>query len=70
MPPIGTVLQKRDRNGNLRCECEIVEGGVRYGGTVYRSLSSAAIAAAADLGLASRAANGWAFWGLSKTTRP
>lgn len=70
LPPIGTVLQKRDRKGNLRCECEVVEGGVRYGGTVYRSLSSAAVAAAKDLGLAAKAMNGWTFWGLAKTARP
>lgn len=70
MPPIGTVLQKRDRNGNLRCECEIVESGVRYGGTVYKSLSSAAVAAAKDLGLAAKAMNGFTWWGVSKPARP
>jgi hypothetical protein len=70
MPAIGTVLQKRDRKGTLRCECEVVEGGVRYGGTVYRSLSSAAVAAAKDLGLAAKAMNGFTFWGVSKPARP
>ncbi len=70
MPAIGTVLQKRDRQGTLRCECEIVEGGVRYGGTVYRSLSSAAVAAAKDLGLAAKAMNGFTFWGVTKLARP
>jgi len=69
MPSIGTILQKRDRQGTLRCECEIVEGGVRYGGTVYRSLSSAAVAAAKDLGLAAKAMNGFTFWGVTKPAR-
>lgn len=70
MPAIGTVLQKRDRQGTLRCECEIVEGGVRYAGTVYRSLSAAAVAAAKDLGLAAKQMNGFTFWGVSKPSRP
>lgn len=70
MPAIGTVLQKRNRKGTLRCECEVVEGGVRYGGTVYRSLSSAAVAAAKDLGLAAKAMNGFTFWGVTRPARP
>lgn len=69
MPAIGTVLQKQDRQGTLRCECEVVEGGVRYGGAVYRSLSSAAVAAAKDLGLAAKALNGFTFWGVTKPAR-
>jgi hypothetical protein len=70
LPPAGTVLQKRDRQGNVRCECSVEEGGIRYNGTIYRSLSAAAMAAAKDLGLTNRTANGFTFWGLSKPPRP
>ena len=51
LPAPGTVLEKRDRHGAVRCECTVEEGGIRYAGKVYRSLSSAAMAAAKDLGL-------------------
>jgi hypothetical protein len=69
LPAKGTVLQKRDRQGAVRCECVIVDGGVRYSETVYRSLSAAAVAAAKDLGLAAKAMNGFTFWGLTKAAR-
>lgn len=70
LPAPGTVLQKRDRQGLLRCECVVEADGIRYSGTVYRSLSAAALAAAKDLGLKAESANGFAFWGLSKPNRP
>jgi len=70
LPAPGTVLQKRDRHGSVRCECTIEEGGIRYAGKVYRSLSSAAMAAAKDLGLTNKTQNGFVFWGLSKPPRP
>jgi hypothetical protein len=70
LPAPGTVLQKLDRHGIVRCECTIEEGGVRYAGKVYRSLSSAAMAAAKDLGLTNKTQNGFVFWGLSKPPRP
>ena len=38
-------------------------------GKVYRSLSSAALAAAKDLGLNNKTQNGFTFWGLSKPPR-
>jgi hypothetical protein len=44
--------------------------GIRYGGKLYKSLSSAAMAAAKDLALSHSAANGFTFWGLSKPPRP
>jgi hypothetical protein len=69
LPPPGTLLQKRDRHGVVRCECAVEEGGIRYAETVYRSLSAAAMAAAKDLGLQNKTQNGWAFWGLTKPTR-
>lgn len=69
LPPVGTVLQKRDRQGQLRCECVVVEDGVRYAGTVYRSLSAAAVAATRDLGLKGTQVNGFTFWGLTKPVR-
>lgn len=68
-PPVGTHLQKRDRRGQLRCEAVVVTEGVRFRGTVYPSLSAAAVAAARALGLASRSINGWAWWGLANPRR-
>lgn len=65
----GTVLQKRDRHGMLRCECVVAEGGYRFEGTVYKSLSAAALAAAKSLGLTSKSINGNLFWGISKPAR-
>jgi hypothetical protein len=62
LPPVGTILVKRDRDGRPRCECTVEEGGVRYAGKVHGSLSGAASAAAADLGIKGRV-NGFVFWG-------
>jgi hypothetical protein len=70
LPPVGTVLRRVDRHGNVRCECTIEEGGIRYNGTLYKSLSAAAIAATKDMGLKSKTMNGWSFWGLTKPARP
>jgi len=70
LPPPGTLLQKLDRHGAVRCECTIEEGGIRYAGTLYRSISAAAMAAAKDLGLANRTQNGFSFFGLTKPSRP
>ncbi len=69
LPPPGTVLQKKDRQGAIRCECTIEENGIRYAGAVYRSLSAAAMVAAKDLGLANKTQNGWNFWGITKPAR-
>jgi hypothetical protein len=69
LPAVGTLLQKRDRHGAVRCECTVEGGGIRYAGKVYRSLSAAAMAAAKDLGLNNKTQNGFAFWGLSKPPR-
>lgn len=64
--PVGTVIQKRDRHGKVRCECTVEADGYRYGKMVYRSLSAAAVAAAKDLGLVAKSLNGLVFWGLKK----
>jgi hypothetical protein len=69
LPPPGTVLQKIDRQGAIRCECTIGEDGIHYAGQTYRSLSGAAMAAAKDLGLANKTQNGYAFWGITKPAR-
>ena len=69
LPPVGTVLQKRDRFGKVRCQCVIEEEGVRYDKTLFRSLSAAATAAAKDLDVKGNQ-NGYVFWGLSKPGRP
>lgn len=68
-PPVGTVLQKRDRRGQLRCEAVVVPEGVRFRGTVYGSLSAAALAAAAHLGLKTKAINGRVWWGVGRFER-
>ena len=66
LPEPGTILQKRDRQGAVRCECTVEQDGIRYQGTLYRSLSAAAMAASKDMGLSGRAHNGYLFWGLIK----
>lgn len=69
LPPVGTVIQKRDRYGTVRCECTVDEAGICYKGKLYGSLSGAAMAAASDLGLTNKTQNGFTFWGLTKPTR-
>jgi hypothetical protein len=69
LPAPGTLLQKRDRHGALRCECTVEADGIRYAGKSYKSLSAAAMAAARDLGLTNKTQNGFVFWGLSKPPR-
>src|SRR5258708_35914352 len=69
LPVAGSVLQKLDRYGQIRCECVVEEDGVRYGKVLHRSLSAAASAAAKDLNIKGNQ-NGFLFWGLSKPTRP
>lgn len=66
LPAVGTVIVKNDRHGAERVRCTIVAGGVEYGGTLYRTISAAAMSAAKDLGLASKSQDGYAFWGLKK----
>jgi len=63
LPPPGTVIEKLDRRGAIRCKCTVLEHGIRYAGKEYRSLSAAAKAAMEDLGLKG-AANAYLFWGL------
>jgi hypothetical protein len=69
LPAVGTVIKKRDRHGQVRCECKVVETGIRYKGRDFTSLSGAAMAAADDLGLKNKTQNGFVFWGLTKPTR-
>jgi hypothetical protein len=69
-PPVGTVLQKRDRHGAVRCECTVEADGIRYADKLYGSLSGAAMAAARNLGLTNKTFNGWVFWGVTKVARP
>ena len=59
LPAVGTVIQKRDRHGVVRCECTVEKDRIRYGRTPYRSISSAALAAARDLGLKNKTQNLW-----------
>jgi hypothetical protein len=69
VPPPGTVIRKLNRHGIVRCECLVEEGGIRYKGSLYSSLSGAAMAAAKDLGLENKTQNGFIFWGLTKPGR-
>jgi hypothetical protein len=69
LPPPGTILRKLDRHRSVRCECTIEEGGIRYAGTLCRSISAAAMAAAKDLGLSNKTQNGFTFWGITKPSR-
>jgi hypothetical protein len=69
LPPVGTVIKKVDRHGAVRCQCTVVEDGIRYKGRVFGSLSGAAMAAATDLGLRNKTQNGFTFWGLVKPSR-
>ena len=63
LPPVGTVLVKKDRAGATRCECRVLESTFEYKGQEFRSLSSAAMAAAKDLGIGGQV-NGYLFWSL------
>src|SRR5690606_2202326 len=69
LPAAGTLIQKRDRHGAVRCECTVEEGGIRYAGSLSRSLSAAAMAAARDPGLNNKTQNGFTFWGITKPPR-
>jgi len=70
LPAQGTTIEKHDRHGAVRCKCTVEEGGIRYSGKVYTSLSGAAMAAAKDLDLKNKTQNGYIFWGLIKPPRP
>jgi hypothetical protein len=70
LPALGTTIEKHDRHGAVRCKCTVEEGGIRYSGKVYTSLSGAAMAAAKDLDLKNKTQNGYIFWGLIRPPRP
>ena len=66
LPPVGTVIIKQDRHGAERARCTVMEAGIEYNGTTYKSLSAAAMAAAKDLSLGGTTQDGFAFWKLKK----
>jgi len=66
LPPVGTVIVKRDRHGAERCRCEVTDEGILYVGKLYTSISAAALVAQRDLGLTSPTVNGYLFWQLNK----
>lgn len=71
IPPVGTLIEKKDRAGKVRCSCTVLEDGrIEYDGKKFASISAAALAAARDLGLTNKTFNGFVFWGLSKPSRP
>lgn len=71
LPAIGTVLIRRDEAGRIRARCTIAKAGYVYKGKRYGSLSSAANAAARDMGGYSPRTmqNGFLFWGLDRRIR-
>ena len=66
LPPVGTVIIKQDRHGAERARCTVMDAGIEYNGTAYKSLSAAAMAAAKDLNLGGTTQDGFAFWKLKK----
>lgn len=71
LPPVGTKIEKKDRNGTVRCTCKVLDGGrIEYDGKEFASISAAALAAAKDLGLTNKTYNGFTFWGLDTAKRP
>ena len=64
LPPVGTRVSKKDREGKEVAFCHVTEKGISYAGEVYHSLSGAAQAALKTLGLKSPTVNGYVFWGL------
>lgn len=67
LPPVGTLLTKKDRDGK-EVTCKVLEAGVEYKGETFKTLSGAARAAAKDLGLAT-SQNGFLFWGVIHQAR-
>jgi hypothetical protein len=53
--------EARPAHGAVRCKCTVEEGGIRYSGKVYTSLSGAAMAAAKDFDLKNKTQNGYIF---------
>lgn len=66
LPPPGTVVQKKGKDGSVRGEITILDatGKCEYRGKEYKSLSAAAMANIQDLALKTSAVDGWAWWGL------
>ena len=65
IPPVGTLIEKKDKIGQVRATLLVVENGFVYNDKHFDSLSSSALAAAKDLQLTSKTQNGFAFWGLT-----
>jgi hypothetical protein len=72
-PGVGIAREKNLTSLSLAAENRHSGGRIRdgllAGASVYRSLSSAAMVAAKDLGLTNKTQNGFTFWGLSKPPR-
>ena len=69
LPAPGTLIQKRDRHGEIRGESTVEAEGIRSAGKSYTALSAAAMAAGKDLGLTNKTQKGFVLWGLSKPPR-
>lgn len=65
MPPVGTILTKHTRSGQVAL-AGVGVNGIYYGEEKFNSISSAARAVAKSLGLYSEAIDGYIFFGLTK----
>jgi hypothetical protein len=66
LPKIGTQLVRTIKSKKL--ECLVEEGGFRFQGKVYASLSGAASAAAREAGVFP-SQNGFVFWRITRSTK-
>jgi hypothetical protein len=61
---VGAELYHRGRSGETETVARVTRGGIEVDGTIYSSLSTAAVR------LAGHPTNGWTFWRLRETGRP
>ena len=61
LPPDGTILTATDSRAQGKT-ATVKEGKIVYGDRTFDSMTGAAMAVVADLGLNLKAVNGWAFW--------
>ena len=62
----GQIIEKKRGGETIATLRVTTDGKFEYNGSVYSSISAAALACAKNLGLSSKTLNGWAFWGLAK----
>lgn len=65
LPPPNTVLEVQ--RGRGRAELLVGIDTFTYRGQIFRSISAAAARAAADIGMCTKAQNGYEFWGIGQS---